>query len=152
MAWADTRADGTDYPHTRFRLKSGGGDRQSVHIGCVWRYDAPPSAGGALWHRHCDPTSCGSLFATDDKPHPVQDTLLAVTLVLGAVSFITAMFHHLHLLSSWTGLVGILTGAYGQFISETTRERFGLIVGLGASAVGFFLGMAHGGLFGGLIG
>ncbi|UUU23437.1 hypothetical protein [Streptomyces sp. DSM 40750] len=98
------------------------------------------------------PNIAGSLLATDDKPHPVQDTLLAVTLVLGAVSFITAMFHHLHLLSSWTGLMGILTGAYGQFISETTRERFGLIVGLGASAVGFFLGMAHGGLFGGVIG
>ncbi|BBC34672.1 uncharacterized protein SGFS_059660 [Streptomyces graminofaciens] len=98
------------------------------------------------------PTIAGSLFATDHKPHPVQDTLLAVTLVLGVLSFITAMFHHLHLLSSWAGLVGILTGAYGQFISVTTRERFGLIVGLGASAVGFFLGMAHGGLFGGLIG
>lgn len=98
------------------------------------------------------PNISGSLFATDDKSHPVQDTLLAVTLVLGAVAFVTAMFHHLHLLSSWTGLVGILTGAYGQFISETTRERFGLIVGLGASAFGFFLGMAHGGLFGGIIG
>lgn len=98
------------------------------------------------------PNIAGSLLATDDKPHPVQDTLLAVTLVLGALSFITAMFHHLHLLSSWAGLVGILTGAYGQFISETTRERFGLIVGLGASAIGFFLGMAHGGLFGGVIG
>lgn len=97
------------------------------------------------------PNIAGSLLATDHKPHPVQDTLLAVTLVLGVVSFITAMFHHLHLLSSWTGLVGILTGAYGQFISETTRQRFGLIVGLGVSAVGFFLGMAHGGLFGGLI-
>jgi hypothetical protein len=47
--------------------------------------------------------------------------------------------------------VGILVGAYGQWISETTRERFGLILGLGASAIGFFLGMAHGGLFGGLI-
>ncbi|MBA2807500.1 hypothetical protein ACH40E_08055 [Streptomyces acidicola] len=98
------------------------------------------------------PNIAGSLFATDHKPHPVQDTLVAVTLVLGVVSFVTAMFDHLHLLSSWTGLVGILTGAYGQFISETTRERFGLIVGLGASAVGFFLGMAHGGLFGGIIG
>jgi hypothetical protein len=36
-------------------------------------------------------------------------------------------------------------------VSETTRERFGLILGLGAAAVGFFLGMAHGGLFGGVI-
>ncbi|MEU2895281.1 hypothetical protein ABZ690_11735 [Streptomyces sp. NPDC006967] len=97
------------------------------------------------------PNTAGGLFATDGKPHPLQDTLLAVTLVLGLTSFITAMFHHLHLLSSWTGLLGILTGAYGQWISVTTRERFGLILGLGASAVGFFLGMAHGGLFGGLV-
>ena len=96
------------------------------------------------------PNTAGGLFATDGKPHPLQDTLLAVTLVLGITSFITAMFHHLHLLSSWTGLAGILVGAYGQWISVTTRERFGLILGLGASAVGFFLGMAHGGLFGGL--
>ena len=92
----------------------------------------------------------GSLFATDGKAHPLQDTLLGVTLTLGAIAFVSAMFHNLHLLSSWAGLVGIATGAWGQFVSETTRERFGLIVGLGASAVGFFLGMAHGGLFGGL--
>ncbi|MEI5098920.1 hypothetical protein RB200_10060 [Streptomyces sp. PmtG] len=94
--------------------------------------------------------TAGSLFATDGKPHPLQDTLLGVTLILGAIAFVSAMFHNLHLLSSWTGLVGIFTGAYGQFISVTTRERFFLIVGLGACAVGFFLGMAHGGLFGGL--
>jgi hypothetical protein len=96
--------------------------------------------------------TASSLFATDGKPHPVQDTLLAVTFVLGLAAFVSAMFHHLHLLSSWAGLVGIITGAYGQFISETTRERFWLILGLGASAFGFFLGMAHGGLFGGLLG
>ena len=98
------------------------------------------------------PNTTGSLFATDGKAHPVQDTLLLVTLVLGITSFVTAMFHSLHLISSWTGLVGIFTGAYGQFISITTRQRFGLILGLGAAAIGFFLGMAHGGLFGGLIG
>ncbi|WP_155057199.1 hypothetical protein [Streptomyces blattellae] len=98
------------------------------------------------------PNTVGGLFATDGKPHPLQDTLLAVTLVLGITSFVTAMFHSLHLLSSWTGLVGIVTGAYGQWISVTTRERFGLILGLGAAGVGFFLGMAHGGLFGGVFG
>jgi len=98
------------------------------------------------------PQSSVSLFATDGKPHPLQDTLMAVTLVLGVLAFVSAMFHNLHLLSSWAGLVGILTGAYGQFISATTRERFVLIIGLGASAVGFFLGMAHGGLFGGVLG
>ncbi|MEE1740024.1 hypothetical protein [Streptomyces sp. BE147] len=93
-----------------------------------------------------------SLFATDGKSHPLQDGLMAVTLVLGALAFVTAMFHNLHLISSWAGLIGILTGAYGQYISVTTRERFPLILGLGASAIGFFLGMAHGGLFGGVIG
>ncbi|MFJ4722294.1 hypothetical protein [Streptomyces luteogriseus] len=95
------------------------------------------------------PTTAGGLFATDGKPHPLQDTLLAVTLVLGLTSFLSAIIDEdLHLLSSWAGLVGILMGAYGQWISETTRERFGLILGLGASGVGFFLGMAHGGLIG----
>ncbi|MGR8009569.1 hypothetical protein [Streptomyces hypolithicus] len=101
--------------------------------------------------RRSSPSPIG-IFGTDGKPHPLQDTLVAVTVVLGAVAFVTAMFHSLHLLSSWAGLVGVLTGAYGQFISVTTRERFLLIVGLGASAVGFFLGMAHGGLFGGVLG
>jgi hypothetical protein len=97
------------------------------------------------------PNTVGGLFATDGKRHPLQDTLLVVTLVFGVTAFVTGFFHNLHLLSSWTGLLGILIGAYGQWISETTRERFGLILGLGASGVGFFLGMAHGGLFGGVI-
>jgi hypothetical protein len=95
------------------------------------------------------PNAAGGLFATDGKPHPLQDTLLAVTLVLGLTAFLTAIISDdLHVLSSWAGLVGILTGAYGQWVSETTRERFGLILGLGASSVGFFLGMMHGGLIG----
>ncbi|MFJ2743073.1 hypothetical protein ACIO3O_25805 [Streptomyces sp. NPDC087440] len=93
-----------------------------------------------------------SLFATDGKPHPLQDTLMGITLVLGVLALVTAMFHHLHLLSSWAGLVGIITGGYGMYVSATTRERFVLILGLGASALGFFLGMAHGGLFGGVLG
>ncbi|MBT2397562.1 hypothetical protein [Streptomyces sp. ISL-100] len=96
--------------------------------------------------------SSTSLFETDGKPHPRQDTLVAVTVLLGVVAFVTAMFHDLHLISSWAGLAGIIAGAYGQFISVTTRERTLLIVGLGASAVGFYLGMAHGGLFGGVLG
>ncbi|KAA0933635.1 MULTISPECIES: hypothetical protein [Streptomyces] len=98
------------------------------------------------------PNTVGSLFATDHRSHPLQDTLLAVTAVLGVTAFVSAMFHDLHLLSSWAGLIGIITGAVGQFVSETTRERFALVVSLGAAAVGFFLGMAHGGLFGGVIG
>ncbi|MFE9707106.1 hypothetical protein [Streptomyces sp. NPDC005930] len=95
------------------------------------------------------------LLATDGKSHPLQDTLLAVTLVLGVLALVTAGFSGLHVLTSWAGLIGILTGGYGQYVSETTRERFGLILGLGACAVGFFFGMAHGGPFsnfGGFVG
>jgi hypothetical protein len=93
-----------------------------------------------------------SFLDSDGRPHPVQDAFAVATLVLGAVAVITSIWPNLHLVSSWTGLIGILTGARGQFISVTTAERFVLIVGLGAAAVGFFLGMAHGGLFGGVIG
>ncbi|MCC3768127.1 hypothetical protein [Streptomyces sp. UNOC14_S4] len=89
---------------------------------------------------------------SDGKSHPVENTFAAVTVVLGAIALISSAFDHLHLLSSWSGLVGIVTGAWGQFISATTGERFLLIIGLGASALGFFLGMAHGGPFGGVIG
>lgn len=93
-----------------------------------------------------------SFLDTDGKPHPVENTFAVATLLIGAVAFVTAHFNHLHLVSSWTGLVGMVTGAWGQLISATTGERFLLIIGLGAAAVGFYLGMAHGGLFGGLLG
>ncbi|MGP3980719.1 hypothetical protein [Streptomyces sp. KR80] len=93
-----------------------------------------------------------SVLNSDGKAHPVENSLVAATLVLGAVAFITAQFHSLHLISSWTGLVGIASGAWGQMISATTSERFLLIIGLGAAAVGFYLGMAHGGLFGSVLG
>ncbi|MEU5754778.1 hypothetical protein [Streptomyces sp. NPDC047829] len=88
------------------------------------------------------------LLATDGKPHPLQDTLLAVALVLGVLALATASFRGLHILTSWAGLLGVLTAGYGQFISVTTRERFGLVVALGASALGMFFGIDHGGFFG----
>lgn len=89
-------------------------------------------------------------FNTDGRPHPLENTLVAVTVILGGIAVVSSAFDSLHLLSSWTGLVGILTGGYGQFISATTAERFALIIGLGMAALGFYLGVAHGGLFGGL--
>lgn len=89
-------------------------------------------------------------FNTDGRPHPLVNSLAVLTLVLGGIAAISSIWSNLHLLSSWTGLAGILTGGVGQFISVTTAERFALIIGLGASAVGFYIGVAHGGLVGGL--
>ncbi|TJZ50206.1 hypothetical protein FCH28_23150 [Streptomyces piniterrae] len=93
-----------------------------------------------------------SLLNSDGKAHPVENTIAIVTLVLGAVAVFTTLSPSLHLISSWAGLVGIGTGLWGQFISSTTGERFLLIIGLGASGVGFYIGLAHGGLFGGVLG
>ncbi|MDX3215438.1 hypothetical protein PV318_07870 [Streptomyces sp. ME02-6991-2B] len=88
---------------------------------------------------------------TDGRPHPVENALAVVTVVLGLISVIAAFWSGLHLLSSWAGLVGILVGAFGQYRSATTAERFLFIIGMGLAAVGFYLGMAHGGLFGGVV-
>jgi hypothetical protein len=84
-------------------------------------------------------------FNTDGRPHPLENSLVAVTFVLGVIAVATAGFHSLHAISTWTGIVGILTGGWGQYISVTTAERYVLIIGLGMSALGFYLGMAHGG-------
>jgi hypothetical protein len=98
---------------------------------------------------HHDPLS---FLNTDGRSHPVENRVAAATLLLGAVAALTAIVPDLHLISAWAGLAGIATGGWGQLISATTAERFLLIIGLGAAGVGFYLGMAHGGLFGGLVG
>lgn len=89
-----------------------------------------------------------AILNSDGRAHPVENTFAAATIVLGLVAVITSLWTGLHMVSAWTGLVGVLTGAWGQMISATTAERFVLIIGLGAAGLGFYLGMAHGGLFG----
>ncbi|GAA2739595.1 MULTISPECIES: hypothetical protein [Kitasatospora] len=87
---------------------------------------------------------------TDGHPHPRENTLVVLTGVLGLISLVTAFFYNLHILSSWTGLIGIGTGAAGMWLSVTTAERFAVVISFGASALGFYLAMSHGGLFGGV--
>jgi len=91
------------------------------------------------------------ILSHDVREHPLQNGIAVVTLLLGALAAGTAFTPSLHLVSSWAGLVGALIGLWGQYISETTAERFVLIIFLGAAAFGFFMGMWHGGLFGGVI-
>ncbi|MCX2967944.1 MULTISPECIES: hypothetical protein [Streptomyces] len=93
-----------------------------------------------------------SFLDTDGQAHPRENAFAVAVIVLGAVAAVTSLFPGLHLLASWAGLIGIGVGLWGQMISATTAERFLLVIGLGASAFGFYLGMSHGGLFGGLLG
>ncbi|MDX2647253.1 hypothetical protein ACFYYN_00425 [Streptomyces sp. NPDC001902] len=104
-----------------------------------------PTTGSRLYQRIL------STLNSDGRPHPVENTLAVATVVLGLISSIAAFWSGLHLLSSWAGLVGILVGAVGQYRSATTAERFFFIIGMGLAAVGFYIGMAHGGLFGGVV-
>ncbi len=93
-----------------------------------------------------------SFLNSDHRAHPVENRLVAVAAVLGLIALIAGFFPGLHLLASWAGLAGIVSGLWGQMISATTEERFVLVIATGAAAFGFFLGMWHGGLFGGLLG
>jgi ABC-type dipeptide/oligopeptide/nickel transport system permease subunit len=95
--------------------------------------------------QHAERTHHHFTLNTDGRPHPLENTLTAVTFVLGVIAVATCGFHSLHPVATWTGLAGTLTGGYGQFVSATTAERFTLIIGLGMAALGFYIGMARGG-------
>ncbi|WP_035847230.1 hypothetical protein [Kitasatospora azatica] len=84
---------------------------------------------------------------TDGHRHPRENTLVGLTVILGLVAFISSFFHSVHMLSSWTGVAGVVTGLWGQFISVTTAERFVLVISLAMSAFGLGIGLAHGGLW-----
>ncbi|MBC3843360.1 hypothetical protein GXW82_33525 [Streptacidiphilus sp. 4-A2] len=73
-------------------------------------------------------------------------------MVLAAIAVSTCMFRGLHILASWTGLFGILTAAWGQYISNNTAQRFLLVIGGVASAASFGIALSHGGLLGGVVG
>jgi hypothetical protein len=87
-----------------------------------------------------------ALLNTDGKPHPLENTLTAVTAVLGVIAIATCAFRGLHIVASWTGLAGVVTAAFAQYRSATTAERFVIVVTGGMAAVGLGIGLAHGGL------
>ncbi|MDT0320111.1 hypothetical protein [Streptomyces millisiae] len=92
------------------------------------------------------------LLNIDGRPHPVENRYAIATLLVGAVAAIFSIWNNMHLVSSWAGLVGIALGARAQMISVTTAQRFLAVLGLGAAGVGLYLGLAHGGPFGGVLG
>jgi hypothetical protein len=82
---------------------------------------------------------------TDGRRHPRENTLAVVALLLGGLSLLSAFDRDLHVWGTVLGLVGVLVGLYDQYISATTAERWVIVPAIGTSAVGFALGMAHGG-------
>jgi hypothetical protein len=86
-------------------------------------------------------------FQTDGRPHPKENAAIAGTVVFALVSIVCAFFPGMHLLGSWTGLLGVLLGFGAQMMSATTAERTVNVIALGTAAVGLAMGLAHGGLY-----
>jgi len=84
---------------------------------------------------------------TDGRAHPRENTLLAVTVALAVVALIAAPMRGWHLLASWTGLGGMVTGLYAQLISKTTAERCVIVTAIVASGIALAVGLNHGGLY-----
>ncbi len=86
------------------------------------------------------------LFNTDGRRHPKENALAFLSVGLAAAALISATQPTWHVAGSWLGLVGVVVGAFDQFISKTRGERWIIVVGLVGSALGFALNLANGGL------
>lgn len=80
-----------------------------------------------------------------EDTHPVDGALAVGTLVLGALGLLLVAVDA-DIAGAVAGGLGVLTGLWGQLVSRTRPERFLDVIGLGAAAVAFALGMAYGGI------
>lgn len=84
---------------------------------------------------------------TDGRTHPLQNAGSTLTAVFAVIAATCAFIPSAHLLGSWTGLGGLVSGLWAQMISATTAERFVDIIAVVLSGVGLLFGLAHGGLY-----
>jgi hypothetical protein len=82
---------------------------------------------------------------TDGQRHPRENALALITIALGLVAVACALWEDLHQVGSFVGAAGVVAGLWAQLVSATTGERWLIVVGLGAAALGFGLNMANGG-------
>ena len=93
-----------------------------------------------------------NILNSDGQPHPVQNILTIVTLVVGLVSFVLGLvIRNAHtgaaviVIATTTGLVSCLIGLYAQMISATREQRILLVTGIIAGFVGLAIGVSKGG-------
>jgi ammonia channel protein AmtB len=93
-----------------------------------------------------------NILNSDGQPHPVQNILAIVTLVVGLVSFALGMvIRNAHtsdaviVIATATGLVSCLIGLYLQMISSTREQRILIVTGIIAGFVGLAIGVSKGG-------
>ena len=93
-----------------------------------------------------------SILNSDGQPHPVQNILTIITLVVGLVSFVLGIVvRNAHtgaaviVITTATGLVSCLVGLYAQMISSTREQRILIVTGIIAGFVGLAIGLSKGG-------
>jgi len=93
-----------------------------------------------------------NILNTDGQPHPVENILTVLTLLLGLVSFVLGMIiRNAHtgaaviITATVTGLIACLVGLYVQMISSTRNQRILIVTGIIAGFVGLALGLSKGG-------
>jgi ammonia channel protein AmtB len=93
-----------------------------------------------------------NILNSDGQPHPVQNILTIVTLVVGLVSFVLGLvIRNAHtsaaviVIATATGLVSCLMGLYVQMISSTREQRILIVTGIIAGFVGLAIGLSKGG-------
>jgi len=93
-----------------------------------------------------------NILNSDGQPHPVQNILTIVTLVVGLVSFVLGLvIRNVHtsaaviVITTATGLVSCLIGLYVQMISSTREQRVLIVTGIIAGFVGLAIGLSKGG-------
>ena len=93
-----------------------------------------------------------NILNSDGQPHPVQNILTIITLVLGLVSFALGLvIRNAHtsaaviVIATATGLVSCLVGLYVQMISATREQRVLIVTGIIAGFVGLAIGLSKGG-------
>ena len=93
-----------------------------------------------------------NILNSDGQPHPVENFMAVLTLLLGLISFILGMIiRNSHtgaaviVTATATGLVACLVGLYVQMISATREQRILIVTGIIAGFVGLALGLSKGG-------
>jgi len=93
-----------------------------------------------------------NILNSDGQPHPVENFMAILTLLLGLISFILGMIiRNAHtgtaviITATATGLVACLVGLYVQMISSTRNQRILIVTGIIAGFVGLALGLSKGG-------
>jgi hypothetical protein len=93
------------------------------------------------------------ILNSDGRPHPVENTMAIVILIVGLVSFVLGMIVRnaptagtaIHITATVTGLVACVVGLYAQMVSATREQRVLIVTGMIAGFVGLALGLSHGG-------